>query len=144
MASRNAEYMRAWRAKNPEKKALQNREYKAANRESIAKRMTSWRLKREYNLSPEQLAAWLERIGNTCEICGKAFGDRKCDKPCIDHDHVTGCVRGIICDSCNRTLGVFGDDPAILRRAIEYLEGGSDEAPEGLAIGGQRLKRSTR
>ena len=39
----------------------------------------------------------------------------------IDHDHETGKVRGLLCHECNTALGKFGDDPAILLRAVDYL-----------------------
>jgi hypothetical protein len=40
----------------------------------------------------------------------------------VDHDHKTGRVRGILCLHCNAGMGAFHDDPAIIERAIRYLE----------------------
>lgn len=40
----------------------------------------------------------------------------------VDHDHVAGAVRGLLCFSCNYALGSFQDSPAILREAAFYLE----------------------
>ena len=47
-----------------------------------------------------------------------------CNNPakCVDHDHATGKVRGILCAGCNRALGFMFDKPALLRRGAEYLE----------------------
>jgi Recombination endonuclease VII len=55
-----------------------------------------------------------------CEICGKEFIERV--SPHIDHDHVTGAFRGVLCRQCNQALGLFKDDPDRLLRAACYLE----------------------
>lgn len=51
-----------------------------------------------------------------CEICG-----RQTDNLHLDHCHSTGNFRGFLCSPCNRGLGDFRDDPAVLERAIAYL-----------------------
>ncbi len=40
----------------------------------------------------------------------------------IDHNHATGEFRGVLCKQCNGALGMFGDSPATLKNAVEYLE----------------------
>lgn len=51
-----------------------------------------------------------------CEICGTT--DRKL---CVDHDHITGEIRGLLCSSCNVGLGYFRDSPELLTKAVQYL-----------------------
>jgi len=59
-----------------------------------------------------------------CIICGVSA--KECLKKqrkslCIDHDHITGKIRGIICSNCNKALGHVQDDPEILFKMIDYL-----------------------
>lgn len=39
----------------------------------------------------------------------------------IDHNHKTGKIRGLLCNSCNIGLGRFNEDIKLLKKAIEYL-----------------------
>lgn len=55
-----------------------------------------------------------------CAICGKHQANLKCTL-CVDHNHTTGKVRGLLCNSCNAILGMAHDDIQILQKAIEYL-----------------------
>lgn len=64
--------------------------------------------------------------GSVCEICGApdggvnlATGTRRALS--LDHDHMTGAFRGCLCTPCNTGLGMFRDDPTVLRAAIRYL-----------------------
>lgn len=79
-----------------------------------------YRLFSRYGLSTAELEAILERQNHRCALCEERLADRK---PHIDHDHDTGRVRGVLCSECNTGLGKLKDSPALLRRAIAYLEG---------------------
>lgn len=57
--------------------------------------------------------------GGVCAICGCDNGDRRL---CIDHNHETGRRRKLLCDKCNRGLGLFQDSAIILAAALAYLE----------------------
>jgi len=41
----------------------------------------------------------------------------------VDHNHTTGSIRGLLCNTCNRALGLMGDDPSIFEAALRYLLG---------------------
>jgi hypothetical protein len=78
-----------------------------------------YHLKRRYGLSAEEVEAWIESQGGLCLICEEQPAEH------VDHDHVTGKVRGLLCFGCNGGLGQFRDRVDIMRNAIEYLEGHS-------------------
>jgi hypothetical protein len=86
-----------------------------------AKRLRfSGHLRRKFGITPEEYDAMLAAQRGLCKICGDVpHGKRRGH---VDHSHVTGKVRGILCCACNRLLGAAKDDPERLRRAIHYLE----------------------
>lgn len=57
----------------------------------------------------------------TCPICNKTTIPGLTSRVVIDHDHVTGEIRGWLCDSCNTGLGRFKDNKELLKNAIDYL-----------------------
>lgn len=52
-----------------------------------------------------------------CATCGSV------ERLCIDHDHATGRVRGLLCNDCNLSLGYAKDSIETLKNLIKYLEG---------------------
>lgn len=75
----------------------------------------------------------LKASDGCCHACGAVFDldtFRKADTPHVDHDrsHCPGrkscgkCVRGLLCDNCNRAIGLLGDDPDRIRRVADWLE----------------------
>src|SRR5690606_17158325 len=99
-----------------------------------------------YGITSEEYWAIYEAQGGCCAICQRATGTRK--KLSVDHDHVSGEVRGLLCTACNRNvLGHARDDIAFFERAIRYL----NEPPARGVIGcrivpstGAPVKQSTR
>jgi len=71
-----------------------------------------------YGLTKAELELLLAQH-EVCAICETDDWGKK--GPQVDHDHVTGRVRGVLCNNCNNGLGRFADDPMRLKRAIEYL-----------------------
>lgn len=80
------------------------------------------RVKACYGLEPGEYYALVEAANGTCQTCGTPEGDDKPTKLVVDHCHVTGKVRGMICDRCNRALGLVGDNVQTLSNLITYLK----------------------
>lgn len=76
----------------------------------------------------------LKRRGATQDLYDKLYEAQKgccaiCNEPeekfswlCIDHDHDTGRIRGLLCPNCNRGIGLLKDNAALLERAAEYIK----------------------
>lgn len=76
-------------------------------------------MKVKYGLTGADVDAMVAAQGGCCAICkSKTHGHKNWH---VDHDHVTGCVRGVLCGHCNPGLGNFKDSPAALVSAAVYL-----------------------
>lgn len=71
-----------------------------------------------YNLTREEVDE-LALVG--CAICGTTDWGGRFKRPHVDHCHETNKVRGILCNTCNVGLGLFKDNPTLLRSAAKYL-----------------------
>jgi len=70
---------------------------------------------RQFKILPEQYRALVKLQGNRCGICRKKI------LLCVDHDHTTGKVRGLLCRKCNSGVGILGDTKRVVKRAYAYL-----------------------
>lgn len=105
----NARY-RKWYNRQPRAKLNeQQRNYRG--RTDVAKRNEL----KKYGITLEQWMSMVSAVGGKCEVCGST------DELCVDHDHVTGEVRGALCRGCNRSIGQLGDDLESLQKAVDYL-----------------------
>jgi len=83
---------------------------------------------RGYGLTEADYLALIDKQGAGCAICGRVAGSGKDSTSknfrylCVDHDHDTGKVRGLLCSNCNTGLGMFRDNVELLRLATAYLE----------------------
>jgi hypothetical protein len=106
------EAVRKWRLENPEKVKSTTRTY--ANKPENYKRM---RLQR-YDILPSDFDKMMTDQNGKCKLCFKTPETTK--RPlCVDHDHVTGEVRGLLCYGCNRLM-VLIDNEELLKRALAY------------------------
>lgn len=72
-------------------------------------------------IEPHEFPAIWERLHGPCDICGVTKNGER-TRMHLDHDHKTNKFRGALCHRCNLAIGHFDDDPALLRKAAEYLE----------------------
>lgn len=75
-----------------------------------------YHLRQRYGVTREVFDALVDRQGGVCAVC------RQAEPVHVDHDHVSGRVRGVLCFNCNGGLGQFKDRADVLRSAIDYLE----------------------
>ncbi len=139
-----------WKKKNPEKKRAQaKREYDRlkADPEAFKKylaRLTAWkkanprrqrvtnrkqRLRFLYGMTPESYATMLLEQDHRCAICRTSNPGYKHGRFVVDHDHMTGNVRGLLCHRCNVLLGIALDEQDRLRNAASYLDRAQSNRP---------------
>lgn len=132
--------------RNREKALAGMRAYKAANYEKVISQKREWHKKnviqqrhfkmfKAYNLTSEQFHKMLENQNGVCAICFRAesvIDKRSGDVHClsVDHDHKCcpgktscgKCIRGLLCNACNRLLGIIENiEEARLARAVKFI-----------------------
>lgn len=80
------------------------------------------KFKARYGITLKQFNEMSENQNNECAICNKHKSFNKNNKLFVDHCHATDKVRGLLCDNCNKGLGIFMDSPKLLLKAVEYLK----------------------
>lgn len=75
---------------------------------------------KKYGITLEQKLEMLKNQEYSCDICKVELLDSSVSY--VDHDHKTGVIRGILCNTCNRALGMFKDDVKVLESAVLYLK----------------------
>lgn len=100
-----------WSANNPERSHLSQRQRN---------------LKHRFGVDLEWYEKQFKKQNYSCAICetktNKTVGDRQFWNFSVDHCHDSGKIRGILCNNCNRALGLFQDNPELLKKAASYVE----------------------
>jgi hypothetical protein len=79
------------------------------------------RLKINYGITHEEYESMFEARDGLCDICKRPESFRG-TLLSVDHDHETGKIRGLLCNNCNRALGLIGDSLEQAQRMVSYLE----------------------
>ena len=78
-------------------------------------------LKYKYGITIDEYDKMFESQNGCCAICNRPSTEMK-RALATDHDHITGKVRGLLCDTCNRGLGYFKDSLDLVNKVSEYLK----------------------
>jgi len=138
--------MRAWRAANPEASAAASRRRNEAvkadperlaryrehhahwkrqryrtHRSEVRRHHRNSYLRTTYGIEPEEYDRRLAEQGDRCAVCPATEPGRGKKYFPVDHCHETGRIRGLLCDRCNRAIGLLRDDPDLLETAARYL-----------------------
>lgn len=92
-------------------------------------------LKRSYNISLEEYNDMFNQQNGCCAICKKHISDldmKRKKNLCVDHCHETKKIRGLLCDKCNRGIGLLEDSIENLESAISYLKNGYQYSPKAV------------
>lgn len=116
------ELARQYYHSNPEIYTEKVKRWRASNPERTSRYSYTHGLKKNFGIGIETYEDMLERQEGLCAICGANEPGRKKKYFCVDHDHATGEIRGLLCGACNDGLGKFRDNITSLKLAIKYLE----------------------
>jgi hypothetical protein len=73
-------------------------------------------IRKNYGLTREEYDELISIYNSSCGACGSTVSI------CVDHDHDTGIVRGMLCRKCNAALGLLGDKIDGVLNLLEYLD----------------------
>jgi hypothetical protein len=96
---------------NPEKFRRQARESYHRNPENDRR----YQLRRKYGITLEDYERLHTAQGGRCAICDDEV------ELGVDHDHLTGEVRALLCNGCNTAIGLLRENPILTEKALEYL-----------------------
>lgn len=125
----NGEYRcslcRTWKEpKHFNKNKFQKSGLNYACKECMRVKCRQYGLPKKYGFTYDGFLNKLEAQNNKCDCCGKEFqnsGEYK-DRVCVDHNHNTGEIRGLVCHKCNLAAGNVNDSSSYALQVARYLE----------------------
>lgn len=98
------------------------------NTRSKFKERYKWQyLQQKYGITQSEYEILFLHQDGLCAIC-----QCEADKLLVDHDHSTGKIRGLLCDECNKALGLLRDNPEYVLRAANYLKAHAESAEQSV------------
>lgn len=139
--SKTKEYQRAYYSQNREFNLRRAKSYRDAHKVLLNEKRKiyyenhkdiyrDWELRKHYNITIKEVDQLLDIQNHKCAICKMVLLEKYPNGRRgyrIDHDHITGNIRGILCQKCNAGLGQFNDDPILIKRVINYLKESRDK-----------------
>lgn len=116
---KKAEYDKKRRQENPDYYSRKAQEWSKANREKVLLSSKKNWYKTKYGITLEEYQQKLENQKYSCAICGKHESEFA-RKLAVDHCHITGKIRDLLCPKCNLALGYVNEDITILENMISY------------------------
>ena len=114
-----SEMYKDWEKRNPEKRKQLHQDFYAKKKE----RMRWYWIESKYGMTKEKYNELLQQQNNGCKICGATEAKhRSSNNLLVDHCHVTGNYRGLLCNRCNTSLGFVNDDIELLENMVKYLK----------------------
>jgi hypothetical protein len=102
--------------KKPSKEAM--KKYARKYREKIGEdKRKCQNLQSKYGITLDEYLFMVQGCKNRCECCGKKPNDALC----VDHNHETGEIRGLLCRQCNAGIGLLQDTCEGVENALNYL-----------------------
>lgn len=117
---RNAFNRNYYALTKPVRRESRRRSY-SKHRDALLVKARMRHLFRLYGLTPEAFQTLLTSQEGLCALCARVLSDRR--RAHVDHCHQTGRIRGLLCISCNHALGMLGDTPEGLAKALAYVRG---------------------
>ena len=117
---------RRWSIRYPERQKAASAASRAKNPEHYKNRHRKYVLRNLYGMTEEQYQELLIKQGHCCAICGTDKPTGKWRTFGVDHCHHTGKVRGLLCNECNRGIGLLKDSPELVLKAYDYLKNHHD------------------
>lgn len=118
------ENQRKFRLENPTYYRDKNRALREADPTKVSAYQRNRQLKVSYGITQDDYEKILKKQRGKCAIC-RLTGSGQAGKNylCVDHDHKTGKIRGLLCHKCNRGIGLLGDSIKNAVAALSYLKG---------------------
>lgn len=80
--------------------------------------------KRVYGITSEEYAELLVKQDGVCAVCFRPETNTfrgRIKQLSVDHNHLTGNIRGLLCSKCNTALGLLQENKLIIQSLIRYL-----------------------